>query len=427
MDELTFSLEGSSNIFWRKKRFAMSTGAPFNNVNFLRFPVRAALEIGCGGLATLVVARVDAKLNAIKDMIFETQVPVHLKVDESTGELTETSLADVRNKLLALTAAAHSYNYGVAEMAGLLTWPFSSLSNKGDVLQDLVANSKINLKLLSSGCEEEELVLLAFRGHAAAAKCLKWENMLLISESQGDGKVEIVGVSPNEGSIEVQRYTVPLIPVDVHRLLLREIQKRPAQLLHDASSPNPVLRGEAVALRKLVSGMLEPTVPEWVVEKSSRGGVICGSSYNGGVLNIGARITARSMVPLEHLDLGIEHQLCGLTDVLIGHNFPTPHLIVPQAVFCSCIMRCLKTPRVHYLHQASIAQAILIDPSYWVYSRKEELEGSLGKARWFSSSIHRSYPVPFQSRAPLTPNAPPNYEGTNDSALAAEPSTATRY
>ncbi|PWU95085.1 hypothetical protein C4B63_23g2 [Trypanosoma cruzi] len=144
-----------------------------------------------------------------------------------------------------------------------------------------------------------------------------------------------------------------------------------------------------------------PTLPAWVHEKSGAGGLICGSSFNGGVLNIAARVAQRTNVSLDHLETHAEMHYCGLTDVLLAVNYPDPTTVLPSAAAASALMRALETNRFEYLPEVGIAAALLVQPSLWIYDRREKVRTTLQKKKFFSgSSAQRTFRRPHARENP---------------------------
>lgn len=162
-------------------------------------------------------------------------------------------------------------------------------------------------------------------------------------------------------------HRLPLSVPEAHRLCITTVQHRSPELyqLH-RSSPNPVLRTEFIALRDLLEAALTPMLPTWVKRKSLLGGMIGGTSFNGGMLNIAARVAQKAPIPLDHLEVHAEYHFCGLTDVLLAENFPHPGTVLPSAALASALGRALKTPRFCYLPEVTTAVGLLVQPGLWM-------------------------------------------------------------
>ncbi|KAG5511894.1 hypothetical protein JKF63_07719 [Porcisia hertigi] len=180
------------------------------------------------------------------------------------------------------------------------------------------------------------------------------------------------------------------LPVDVasaHRYCVTQIQRRPLESysLH-GSSPNPLLADEFATLRSLLVSMMQPTLPPWVQRKAQLGGVLCGTSHNGGLLNIAARVSQQTSVSLEHLEVHAQHHFCGLTDVLLADSFPNPLLVLPSAALAAAVLRSLESPRITYLPEVSVAAALLVQPSLWLHARSSTVRARLARNPFYVSS-----------------------------------------
>ena len=133
----------------------------------------------------------------------------------------------------------------------------------------------------------------------------------------------------------------------------------------------------------LCTRMIAATLPQWVKEKSASGGVICGASVNGGLLNIAARVSQQQHSSLEHLEANAEHQYCGLTDTLLD-AYPEPSRVMSSAALGAALMRALETPRIHYLPDVSIAHALLVSEALWAYDARSQIRSQLKKHSWYS-------------------------------------------
>lgn len=161
-------------------------------------------------------------------------------------------------------------------------------------------------------------------------------------------------------------HRVSLSVPDVHRFCITTIQHRSPDRYHlHRSSPNPMLRTEFIALRQHLEASLAPLLPPWVRRKSLLGGMIGGTSFNGGMLNIAARVAQKSPIPLEHLEMHAEYHFCGLTDVLLAENFPHPGTVLPSAALASALCRVLQTPRLFYVPEVTTAVGLLLQPVLW--------------------------------------------------------------
>lgn len=164
-------------------------------------------------------------------------------------------------------------------------------------------------------------------------------------------------------------HRVSLSVPDVHRFCITTVQHRSPHQYHlHRSSPNPMLRTEFIALRQHLEASLAPLLPPWVRRKSLLGGMIGGTSFNGGMLNIAARVAQKSPIPLEHLEMHAEYHFCGLTDVLLAENFPHPGTVLPSVALASALCRILQTPRLFYVPEVTTAVCLLLQPLLWTTS-----------------------------------------------------------
>lgn len=192
----------------------------------------------------------------------------------------------------------------------------------------------------------------------------------------------------HQGPMAFNRHVLPLTTNDVQRLLLVNVQRRhlPTGVLEAQqllSSPNPVQRREWNEVVSLCARMLSATMPAWVKEKSSSGGVICGASSNGGLLNIVARVSQQVDCSLYHLETQAEHHYCGLTDTLLD-AFPEPERVLSSAALGSALMRALETPRIRYLPDVSVAHALLVWTGLWANDNRVAIRKALGKETFFT-------------------------------------------
>ncbi|KAG5508309.1 hypothetical protein JIQ42_08231 [Leishmania sp. Namibia] len=212
------------------------------------------------------------------------------------------------------------------------------------------------------------------------------------SSSRRASKGGVDGASDDAAAAAASRMRLvehPL-PVDVssaHRYCITQVQRRPLESysLH-ASSPNPLLADEFAALRGLLVGMMQPTLPAWVRRKSQLGGVLCGTSHNGGLLNVAARVSQQTHVSLEHLEVHAQHHFCGLTDVLLAESFPNPLLVLPSAALAAAVLRSLESPRITYLPEVNVAAALLVQPSLWLHARAAEVRARLARDPFHKSA-----------------------------------------
>lgn len=197
---------------------------------------------------------------------------------------------------------------------------------------------------------------------------------------------EVVSVDDTHGRLRVVEH---LLPVDValaHRLCINTVQRRSeaAYGLH-TSSPNPLLSDEFAELRGLLMESVRHDLPPWVKRKSLLGGMIAGTSFNGGLLNIAARVAQQTSISLDHLETHAQHHFCGLTDVLLAENFPNPLLVLPSAALTAAVLRAVESPRITYVPEVSVAAALLVQPSLWLASRAADVRRRLAQDSFYAS------------------------------------------
>eukprot|EP00658_Telonema_sp_P-2_P030558 TRINITY_DN23049_c0_g1_i2.p1 TRINITY_DN23049_c0_g1~~TRINITY_DN23049_c0_g1_i2.p1 ORF type:complete len:146 (+),score=15.00 TRINITY_DN23049_c0_g1_i2:162-599(+) len=132
---------------------------------------------------------------------------------------------------------------------------------------------------------------------------------------------------------------------------------------------------------------------------------------------VGSEMCIRDRVGTERLEQATDYGICGLTDVLIGHTYASPCLVVPQAILCSALMRSLRITNMEYIPQVSIAQALLVHPSFWTYNRKQAITDRLKNERWYTNLADRSFVTPHQARSPTNPNLAPQYNNSTKDGL----------
>ena len=396
------------------------------------FPNRCAIEIGSGGMVTALIAQVDANQNAIREEQMFHQVPVRIKLRSGLPILEEESWQSVDRAMTQMMENVRRRCVGISEFSGLLSWPLNALENTEQLRIELSRKYKVDFSLAPQGEDKEQLDRLAFDSYTAAAKSLNKYQVVALHESlkarglavggaQGMDLLALRSVpgeddlapgqeyrkwsSAAEARDELQRFSVPIGTLHAHRLLITEIQKRMEEHYTIRTSPNPVLRQEMIDARNVLSTMIGSMLPPWVHEKSDAGCLFVCSSSNGGLFNTAARVAGRLDFSLEALEVRGEHHYCGLTDVLIGENYLNPHLIVPQIILASSVMRALKTIRMTYIPNVHLTYGMIVNPKYWLYHRREQLEEELRSGgAWYQKQ--RSWPVPHQARNKFIPNVP---------------------
>lgn len=489
----------------------------FQNVHRKPFPLRAALDIGGGGVVSLCIARVDVRAQAVQKIIYHTQLPLHLEPmrapsasspDSTRFVLSEASVTDVVSKMEILAGAMdrfHRQHGGVDERAAVLSWPVCLAENAVELGKRLTQQFRVEVKVLGRDFEVEwpcaarakrevplslcahhrdngdqqtsqwsssggpsplqtlmaayassspgssasqpagespaselppgsrqDVEALAFLSHAAVAQCTAPHRLLVVDEDPQRGirllgvntsavedceeewtdqptsepsalleRQEVLrrrGLSPTEPrpaapSTRLVEHRLPISVPDAHRQCVVDVQHREASTYHlHRSSPNPVLRTEFTALRRLLHDQLVQ-LPEWAKRKSALGGMIVGTSFNGGLLNIAARVCQKSPISLEHLEINAEHYFCGLTDVLLSQNFPHPGTVLPSTALASALFRVLGTPRVHYVPELSNAAGLLLQGSLWAPWSADRL-ARLKNETFYSEVRHRTFQRP---------------------------------
>lgn len=422
---------------------------PFQPFFLKPFPVRAAFEVGTGGLVSVAVARVDAAKGAIRDHLWHSQLPLTLKPFPGTALVDAASKEDVVSKVSLLQAALRTNVKGTTELAGLLTWPFSAAPNGTEVAAELTRRLQIPFRVAPSpDADPKFLPRLVFDAYVAATQTLDASNFMAVCEvppTEGVGIDLIAQQGPADAGAAVvgeerdgrerpfdpafpapraargaETSTTALIDVSApptllrvrlpvstalaHRVLVAEVQRR-AAAYRPTMSPNPVLRGEWIATRDALQRMVAAALPPWATARSARGCVIAGASPNGGLLNIAARISGKQQLPLDALEVQTEFHYCGQTDVLIGENYPNPHLVLPQAALASALMRALRTHRLHYISEISCAHALLVAPQFWARADPAGLEARV-RSENPELMRQRRFAFPHQVWHRADPNGP---------------------
>lgn len=489
----------------------------FQNIHLRPHILRAAIDLGSGGVASLCVARVDVKARAIEKVLYHVQLPLNLEAfleaEPTAGQfaLSEQTAHHITSTMEIISGVLKRFGSegGVDERAAVLTWPLCAASNSQTIARDLTQRFKVNVKVLgvdwhvTSGlqllsADEErpttssveaphsrqaeaeddapdlkdllwmkldnkqqasnspppppappchpaavraQVELLAFLSHAAVSQCVAPHRLLVVDEDPQRG-IQLIGTntSPEQevrsliGSEEAEeeeeevkgrmsllashnllspqasspspllRHSLSVSVADTLRLCVTAVQRRSVEHFHvHRSSPNPLLRSEFRALRQLLVGQLAPSLPPWVVRKALLGGVIAGTSFNGGFLNIAARVAQRSPIPLDHLETHAEYHFCGLTDVLLANNFPHPYTVLPSAALCAALCRALHTPRIHYSAEVSTAVGLVVQPGLWTGEQREAVERDLGGEAFYRSARHRTFHRPHMKDNPTAP------------------------
>ncbi|RHW68830.1 hypothetical protein DPX39_100039500 [Trypanosoma brucei equiperdum] len=519
-----FAADASNHVRGKSVNADESCFGVFQNMHINPFPVRAAIDIGTGGMITMVVARVDAAANAVRNFMYQTQLPLHLESvaaglgDSSSFVLSETTRADIRNKMRVFHGALRRDNYdGLSERAAVMSWPLCEAADALALAEDLTREFKVDVRVLgktfnvsmpfcgsvglstnasqesmevdvrrgrrcSNACTTavtggsesgsvqsflhhtnrrrkerqakldsqrevrtvtdgdrvpnvpaaQQMEQLAFLAHAAVSKCVAPQRLLILAEdchrgicvlgadtaepeevTDDETVTNTKGINNNskdavthQGVGSPTGLLVHALPVDLamaHRLLVTTVQRRSQTTDEGANqrSPNPVLREEFRRLRCLLEEAMHHTLPQWVLDKSNTGGVICGSSFNGGVLNVAARIAQRSSVSLDHLETHAEMHYCGLTDVLMSVNYPNAATVIPCAALASALLRSLDAQRFEYLPEVHIPAALLLQPSLWTYTRRDQVREVLKQKPFYAAgSLRRTFQRPHARENP---------------------------
>ncbi|EPY22132.1 hypothetical protein STCU_08333 [Strigomonas culicis] len=234
------------------------------------------------------------------------------------------------------------------------------------------------------------------------------------------------------GALTVETFYVPLTVSDAHRVCLTDIQRRPrgAAPGHRHMSPNPMLPAEYEQLvTRLLAQLHPPTsstaaagaaapdfsplLPTSIKRKSSLGGVVCGSSVNGGALNLAARCAQQQNIHLESLTTHMLHHFCGLTDVLLAQNFPDARVVLPAVALVSALLRCLRTETCQYLPEVCVSTALLLQPQLWTYAARRAVQRGDEERRHFYADVkHRVFSRPHHKGNPsAAPNAATALDG----------------
>jgi hypothetical protein len=290
-----------------------------------------------------------------------------------------------------------------------------------------------------------------FMAHIVAAKNMAPQRMLFIKENtqfaqendeneeqtSSASSFEIIGCdfvtnnNNNEGDnnmsqkIKLLKWSIPssLLSVpNAHRIMYEQIQRRPIQVYkgHMNHSLNPMTRNEVL---QLVNFLVEKnnsnnnkefvessstSSPNWVIERLLQDGVVCGSSTNGGLLNTCARIAGSVSISVEKLEQMNEFHYAGLSDTLLGQNYPHPSLVCVQGAVFSVLCRHLLSTknssgefanervmcrRVAYLPEVSVTHAMLTHPDMWmVNSATAETQRTSRFNIAHSQEQHQPYP-----------------------------------
>lgn len=159
----------------------------FQSQHVKPFPVRAAIDIGTGGAISLCIGRVDARVGAVRKLMYQTQLPLYLeklqqcKSDTNThqdrhhqhhnqssrdtpaaeGEdgvggpgtftLSERTVDDIRNKMRVLHGAMRRNAFeGLSERAAVLSWPLCCATNAQRLADELTREFQVDVRVLGT-------------------------------------------------------------------------------------------------------------------------------------------------------------------------------------------------------------------------------------------------------------------------------------
>ncbi len=441
----------------RRCRFAASAtaagiaiGAPFADVTLKPFPVRAAFDIGSGGVLSLIVARVDRRNKKIRDVLHQTSLPLlqdarpSVSGDAKLGcplVLSEQSWADIVNKMRLLHGLLKR-DFGVVERAAVMTAPLCQCSNARALAQFITKEFKVKVRLLQDDAADrrqrasdgesgaivglgadtgeqglsEAMALLAFDAYCCQTQAANRHRVVVVVEDAESGELSLVGSKVAPGAVvdteseaeedallaspleALIHHRLPLSCAEAHRVFIAMVQRRP--YLSRSQSPNPVTQAEFSRSVGHFESILKATTPSWVLEKIAAGGVLCGTSHNGGMLNTAARVSGHVIVTVDKVEVAALYHYCALTDVLIGQNYPFPQLVVPQAALASALLRALCAPRVEYVPSVTLAAGVLVNERYW--TQKDRLAG-LEKQRFFRGAKFRTFSRPRRAEDKSAP------------------------
>ena len=415
---------------------ALNSGAsPFGDLTLKPFPVRAAIDIGSGGLVSLIVARIDRRHDKIRDVLHQTSLPIHQDArPPGKGQLphlSEKSWTDIINKMHVINGVLKR-DYGVVERAAVMTAPLCLCANARELAQQITKEFKVNVRLLQDSIRrngeddtphsvekknrddlQEAMSQLAFEAYACQAQTANRHRLVVLAEDMTMGQLSLVGsrrcdvdTASEEEELSLQaspvdglfHHALSLSSADAHRVLISHVQRRDYKC--PEQSPNPATKEEFGRCVTHYESMLNATVPSWAREKIAAGGVLCGTSFNGGLLNTAARVAGHVVVTVDKIEVAAMYHYCGLTDVLLAHNYPHPHLIVAQAALASAVLRSLRAPRLEYLPSVTLASGILTDERYWTSKARF---ADLSKQRFFKSSKFRTFPKPLRQEDKSAP------------------------
>lgn len=364
---------------------ASRSGVKVSSQFFNPFPIRCVIEVGTANAVSAVIARIDTNHNAVREMLFRTQLPIGLRYRNDPPRLEDQSVHDVEGKIRTVMAAAQRLR--PIEYAGLVTPPLSEVNGIDEMMHRWTKLFEIRFRtfdedvphslVAAAAAKSQPLNHLAFEAAAAAAQCTNPDNFLFITEHDAadNSSLEIVGRDANTG--DLQTYRFPLSAANVHRMLCLDIQKRDPRKYSINMSPNPSSRKELSHLRSVVTDMFRNDVAPWVLEKSRGGCAIASASTNGGTMNIAARIAGQVRLSNEKLIHTTDFHLCALTDVLLSENYPYPSMVLPQAVTASAVMNVIGAHQVNYLPEVALAHAALVDPTFWLQGRAASMREAL--------------------------------------------------
>ncbi|KPI84159.1 hypothetical protein ABL78_6784 [Leptomonas seymouri] len=127
----------------------------FQSQHIKPFPVRAAIDIGTGGVMSLCIGRVDARVGAVQRLMYQTQLPLYLEKShptcssDNTFTLSERTADDVKRKMRVLHGVMRRNAFeGLSERAAVLSWPLCLAANAKSLANELTREFKVDVRVL---------------------------------------------------------------------------------------------------------------------------------------------------------------------------------------------------------------------------------------------------------------------------------------
>jgi hypothetical protein len=135
----------------------------FQSQHIKPFPVRAAIDIGTGGVVSLCIGRVDARAGAVQRLMYQTQLPLYLEAfhggataTTSAFTLSERTVDDIKNKMRVLHGVMRRNAFeGLSERAAVLSWPLCRAANAHDLAHALTREFKVDVRVLGDSFHVE--------------------------------------------------------------------------------------------------------------------------------------------------------------------------------------------------------------------------------------------------------------------------------